>query len=127
MKFEIFAIDDDKTICLLHKYVINLVYEQEPAIYLDARNALEFFAKQKSDFKALIFLDINMPIMNGWAFLKELEKYDYKERYLVIIVTSSVDIFDKKRANKFACVKGYIEKPLTKAKLTSLKANTDFI
>jgi two-component system nitrate/nitrite response regulator NarL len=64
----------------------------------------------------LIFLDINMPVMNGWGFLDKMaaEAKDYK----VVILTSSVNSIDYKRAVKYMNVIGYVEKPATVATLT---------
>lgn len=120
MSWEVFIIDDDRTICLIHKYLLKLVHQKEPAIYTNALKALELIANKNEEDKFLIYLDINMPEIDGWDFIKRLENFSNPTRFLVVIVTSSVDELDKKKAKKYELVKGYVEKPLTKSKLKYL-------
>ena len=63
----------------------------------------------------LVFLDLNMPKMDGWAFLDKMliDGLNYK----VYILTSSVSSFDKNKALKYANVIECLEKPLKKEKL----------
>lgn len=64
----------------------------------------------------LILLDINMPVMNGFEFLKELKTFD-KDKFNkihIVLLTSSVSPKDIEQAAKFAnTLSGYITKPLT--------------
>jgi len=68
---------------------------------------------------AVLFLDINMPILTGWDVLDKFEKYStiIKERLKIFILSSSVDARDKQRALNNPLVTDYIPKPLSKAKL----------
>ncbi|MEM7558367.1 MAG: response regulator [Planctomycetota bacterium] len=93
----------------------------------DGREALDFLsdsdarAELGSTFPpAILFLDINMPRMNGFDFLKEFSRVrnDQFEEMAVLIVTSSHDTIDTKAANEFDFVRGYIEKqPRSSAEL----------
>ncbi|GAA4315564.1 response regulator [Mucilaginibacter gynuensis] len=71
----------------------------------------------------LIFLDLNMPY-TGWDFLVHLENLlpSLHKQPDVFVVTSSIDINDKLKAAQYACVKGYISKPLKRETLTELAA-----
>lgn len=79
---------------------------------LKSREELE---SQHPDIRApvTLFLDINMPVMNGWDFLKELEKrHDEIElKPTVVLVYSTSDRFsDKTRSAKHDTVANYIVK-----------------
>jgi CheY-like chemotaxis protein len=81
--------------------------------------ALEYL-KSKNDNKDphpdLIFLDINMPGMNGWEFLQEYNKLDKKlqSHAIIIMLTTSQNPDDEARAKTWPFVSDYITKPLTK-------------
>ena len=63
----------------------------------------------------LIYLDINMPLMNGWEFLVAYEKLDeiLQSGTIIIMLSSSGNLEDITRAMAFSCVSDYITKPLT--------------
>lgn len=76
----------------------------------DAQLAFEQLTVIKPD---LIFLDINMPVMNGWDFLNKM--HEHQLTFKVIILTSSVNFIDRKMAATYANVVGFVEKPATVA------------
>lgn len=76
----------------------------------------------------LIFLDLNMPIMDGWQFLEAFEN-----RYLdempgskITILSSSVDPIDEEKASKYSFVTGFINKPLTDLNLKAMMEMDEF-
>ncbi len=71
---------------------------------------------QEGDFEALLFLDINMPVMNGWEFLELFDKLadTLKDRIKIYILSSSVDKRDMEKAQANKNVVYYLIKPLTK-------------
>jgi CheY-like chemotaxis protein len=81
--------------------------------------ALEYL-KSKKDITHcqpdLIFLDINMPGMNGWEFLKEYNRLDKKlqSKVIIIMLTTSDNPDDEARSKTWDFVSDYITKPLTK-------------
>lgn len=62
----------------------------------------------------VILLDLNMPEMNGWEFIENLEKRNIHHE--IIILTSSTSEYDKLKAEKYNSVVNLITKPLNKDK-----------
>ena len=84
----------------------------------NGKEALDFLQTSengKYPSPELIFMDINMPVMDGWEFLKAYEKLDEDQKGEVIIVmlTTSINPDDQEKAKAFQSVKDYINKPLT--------------
>lgn len=73
----------------------------------------------------LVFLDINMPRMNGWEFLKEFEKIknDYPQKPVIIMLTTSLNPDDKIRAESIPDIAGFENKPLTKELIERVMKN----
>lgn len=65
----------------------------------------------------LIFLDINMPEMDGFEFLNFIEQNNFIPHSSIAMLTSSILIRDKMRALRFISVIDYIEKPINIGKL----------
>jgi CheY-like chemotaxis protein len=87
--------------------------------------ALEYLKSQKTGDETipdLIFLDINMPGMNGWEFLAEYNKLDkeIQSRVIVVMLTTSDNPDDTLRAKTWSFVSEYITKPLTKEKVKEI-------
>jgi len=78
--------------------------------------ALEYLKLKEEPQADLIFLDINMPGMNGWEFLREYKQLDkvLQSRAIIIILTTSNIARDVARANAYGFVADYITKPLTR-------------
>jgi CheY-like chemotaxis protein len=70
----------------------------------------------------LIFLDINMPAMNGWEFLKEYNDLEDEQKgnIVIIMLTTSLNPDDKSKATETPHIAGFETKPLTEDKLTGL-------
>jgi CheY-like chemotaxis protein len=85
-----------------------------------------YFSKNKKESRPeapqLIFLDLNMPVMNGWDFLEDyLMKYaDRLPDTKVVILSSTVNPEDFSRANRYDIVIDFINKPLTQEGLEEL-------
>lgn len=82
--------------------------------HLDGKHGFEYLTENfNAAEKYIIFLDINMPIMNGWGFLNELNKVDFSIDHIkVYIVSSSTDDKDIKKATSYVSVKRFLSKPL---------------
>lgn len=113
-------IDDEQVDQILYKMVIDesgLV--QNLVSFRYGHEALEFLRNPDVAQIDVIFLDINMPRMNGFEFLEAAiaELGDVFAKIVVIMLTTSLDPSDVERAKKFAVVKDYFHKPLEKKHL----------
>lgn len=122
----IMLVDDDDISNFVTKDVIEKSDVVEDVfVALNGREALDLLKakceESDEDKPLLIFLDINMPVMDGFEFLEEFEEYsdDLKEDVYVVMLTSSEDEDDVKRA-KLHTISGYIPKPLTLEKMTEV-------
>jgi len=80
----------------------------------------------KNEKGTILFLDINMPGITGWNVLEKIETFAAaaKDMISIYMLSSSVDLSDKEKADNHPMVNGYITKPLSKAKLLHLLATT---
>jgi CheY-like chemotaxis protein len=72
--------------------------------------------KKKNIQPDMIFLDINMPEMDGWGFLSEFSRLDIEiqDNIMIMMLTTSKNPTDKFRAKAWSFVSGFLNKPLTK-------------
>jgi CheY-like chemotaxis protein len=91
----------------------------------DAITGLKELSANGESFPSVIFLDLNMPIMDGWEFLEALIKFpDFeKEAVTIYIISSSVDPRDIVRVKDYSIVSKYILKPITPEDLKGVLAN----
>jgi CheY-like chemotaxis protein len=114
----ILVVDDD-TIAnfLIERIVQSTGMAKNISKALNGREALAIFENHiynASPLPEIVLLDLNMPIMNGFEFLKaygELEFKD-KEQILIILVTSSNNPSDIEKAKQFG-IKYYLTKPIS--------------
>ena len=119
----IYIVDDDQVVILLHKLQVKKqgLFDQTQ-VFFEAKKALDSIIPLDSeDQRILIFLDINMPEMNGWEFLTHLQKKIKQADIKVVIVTSSLSKSDKENARGFNMVIDFWEKPMVPAQLIKLK------
>jgi len=114
----ILLIDDDEAVNFIHtKVIAKSNCAHGVAVARNGEEALEFLTTKKDEKYPqpdLIFLDINMPVMNGWEFLEEYEKLtlEQKGKELVVMLTTSLNPDDKKKARKIAHIDKFYSKPL---------------
>jgi CheY-like chemotaxis protein len=123
----ILLVDDDPICNFLHSRLIKkLDITDHIQISLNGREALNYIDNE-SEFKKcpqLIFLDINMPVMNGIEFLQIYTEGNHCiGKPVIIILTTSHSTQDLEKCKSYFHVNGYLNKPLTPEKIdTVLKA-----
>jgi len=126
---KILLIDDDSVSNFLNEMALQeMDLSDEVHISENGEEALKFInrhfssdGKYLENYPDLIFLDINMPVMDGFQFLEEFEKIPFTEKkpIKIVMLTSSNASQDLERAKKFN-VEGYIVKPLCAEKIEAL-------
>ena len=120
----ILCVDDDPITLMLCKKVINKAsFSNEIATAKNGEEALLYFDELKQDnvkkVPQLIFLDLIMPIMGGWEFLDSFnnENYSNFNSVKIIILSSTIDPEDLKKAEKYPAVIDFLPKPITSSML----------
>ena len=117
----IVLIDDDPINNLINKRLIKrFVLSPDIKEFLEAEEALKYIQSLGHINKVLILVDINMPVMNGWDFLKEYAHFESSREDTIIMLSSSIDFQDRQKSKDFPYVSGFIEKPLTFEKLKNI-------
>jgi CheY-like chemotaxis protein len=122
----VFVIDDDKTFVFLTKKIIQSVpYEVKIEEFNDGQQAIDYlkkYAGERDMLPDVIFLDLSMPVMDGWDFIDE-----YRHLRPVIakgarlyIVSSSISPHDIERSKNLEVVADFIIKPLAKGKFAEI-------
>lgn len=120
-------VDDDKANNMLCRMILKKISgDVESVAYDIPREALEKISSEYSGaskkIPTVLFLDINMPEINGWEFMDLFKDFDKSihDQFTIYILSSSVDYKDKDLADKNPLVSGYIQKPLTREKLKEI-------
>ena len=115
---KIFIIDDDEISIFFTQRSLQMAgFKVKVETFLSAKEALTMLRNAHlKDLADIIFLDLNMPHVNGWEFLESFEQLSQEkslEKCLIYVLTSSLDIADIAKANGNQLVKGFIHKPIS--------------
>lgn len=125
-KLIIAIIDDDSIFQFIAKrFIESFESVNETLIFSDGKDAIDFLfsnVDNQDKLPDIIFLDINMPVMNGWQFLnKYIElKSKIEKKIMIYVVTSSNNPDDFIQAKNIHEVADYIVKPINREKYTSI-------
>ena len=124
----VMLVDDNDTDNFISRRIIEITqFAKDVVIKNSGKSALEYLEENKKapgSLPDLIFLDINMPIVDGFVFLYEFEKFEdgLKNKCKVIILSSSDNKRDiDKIVNNDHVIK-FITKPLTENALSDVKS-----
>ncbi len=127
----IVLIDDDPMFNLIHSKIINFA-DPDIAVFIfeDALLALEQLITLDTSGPGLlrfnIFLDINMPALDGWGFIERFSTFppSVLEACHVFMLSSSNDRKDINKAGSYPLVKGFISKPLSVQHVLDISSGT---
>jgi CheY-like chemotaxis protein len=126
----VMLIDDNEIDNLINQKMIEAAAVAENIYtHTGAKSAIEFLKNmEKMDIAEkvlpnIIFLDIDMPLMDGFQFLDEFEKLTplAKNKCKIVMLTSSINPQDFNRSKKYPNVKLYLNKPLSHESIINLE------
>jgi len=127
VKFKkVLLIDDNDIDNFINERMITTSnFSEKVVVKNSAEGALDFLRSSASDVNALpevIFLDLNMPVMDGFGFLEEFEKLDelVRNHCHVVVLSSSISAEDINRASTNPYVTRYVNKPLSEKYLDAI-------
>ncbi|NKI33379.1 response regulator [Croceivirga thetidis] len=123
----IFIVDDDPITTFGLKKILNRDVDCQLHSFKNGETAfakVEQLQFAKEPLPDCIFLDINMPVMDGWEFLEQYIKIPSEKRTVVNILTSSIDPADSDRFQYFKAktkhILNFMSKPILKLKYEDL-------
>ncbi|GAB1445644.1 MAG: response regulator [Cyclobacteriaceae bacterium] len=128
MKKSVLLVDDDEICNFITESTLNrLGIAKVVHSALNGQEALDLFNSYFQGDIAIpdiIFLDLNMPIMDGFQFIDAFKKLDFpkKENILIVVLTSSMNPDDIKRAKNLG-IDHYMTKPVSEENILTLLKN----
>jgi len=128
----IFIIDDDSiTVFGIKKLLSSVVICDHITSFKNGKDAIQLIKSKitkPEELPDVIFLDLNMPVMDGWGFLDEIIALPIKKIITINIVTSSISNSDRERAMTYKLKTQhrltYNTKPLNKAEILKITSTS---
>ena len=116
-------IDDDEIfIMMTRKMMESSNFHHAPLAFTSGESALAFMEENYTTTDSyVLFLDINMPNMNGWEFLNRIEPIVTHKNTHVFMTTSSIDDEDIAKAGENHLVLKFLSKPVLTETFIGLK------
>lgn len=118
MKINSVCIIDDDPICVYGTKILlnhNNYFGSDITVYDDGYEALvnlTSLAEKGERLPEVIFLDLNMPVMNGWEFLDKFQTLPLEVKPQVFIVSSYIGLDVIEKSKRYSLVRDFITKPL---------------
>ncbi|QHL88256.1 response regulator [Nibribacter ruber] len=115
----VMLVDDDDTTNFVNKrLLLKLGVAKDILVRKNGIEALEYLreAEEGNPQKAypdMIFLDLKMPVMDGFKFLDEYHKQNHPKGMIILMLTSSASFYDLERLKEYEHVKKHFSKALT--------------
>lgn len=125
-KRPVLVIDDSFYDLLIARETLEDVIPPEEILCMDsAEKALRFLKEKQedsTDLPRIIFLDIRMPVMDGFQFLDQYATLPdgLRKQCGIFMLTSSIDPADLNRAEKNPYILSFLEKPLSEEQITTI-------
>ncbi|MFC5285393.1 response regulator [Pedobacter alpinus] len=120
-------VDDDPMHVFITKKYIELSGHVEKIIVCnngkDAFHTLQELITNKETLPKIIFLDLNMPVWDGWQFLDEFTKIPTEDTITIYILTSSNSDADIEKAKQYSLTSNYLIKPISQSQLKEIIAD----
>lgn len=112
--------DDPMHLFITKKYIELSGYVKDILVCRDGKEAftkLELMLSNNEKLLKIIFLDLNMPVWDGWQFLDRFTQIKLEKEMTIFILTSSDSEEDHSRAEKYGLTGNYLVKPLKQDQL----------
>ncbi|MES2701271.1 MAG: response regulator [Bacteroidota bacterium] len=111
---------------IIHRMMTINAFSREILLMPSAKAAINSLLsiQEPGEIPSLIFLDIRMPEIDGFEFLNMYSRLSdtIKKRCSVIMISSSCDDSDRRRVGINPYVHSFIDKPISKSKLETIKS-----
>lgn len=121
-----FVVDDDPIHQFGMKVLLKKVkFSNEVMVFHNGQEAMDALMQlldKGEKLPSIIFLDLNMPIKDGWGFLDDFVTIPHqnREKVVIYVVSSSINPSDKEKAKNYEVVSNYIVKPIDEKQLTQV-------
>lgn len=125
---QVMVIDDDPINNIIFQKLSEFVgFAEEILPFISAVDSLDYLQKLENELippPNIIFLDIRMPIVNGWEFLERLSKLNHSQYFdhtAIYMLTSSSEQSDINKSKNYKLVTDYLVKPLLTDNLIAIQ------
>ena len=128
----VLLVDDDEATNFINKRMVALSdLKVQVEVTSNGQEALDYltysgiYKNRNLRQPGIIFLDINMPRMNGWEFLNEYKNLPPHQKSKIVIgmLTTSMNPDDETKAKQFSEINMFFHKPLTIENITGIVDN----